>query len=90
MIISWSFRNYIEICWKASSHAFSNPPETKISDKETEFDQQSRKAGGGWWATMGPRAGAGSGDRCFVFTEDCEDTLLTWSLVTYNLQPPTH
>ena len=47
MIISRSFRNHIEICWKASSHAFSNPPETKILDKETEFDQQRRKAGGG-------------------------------------------
>ena len=47
MIISRSFRNYIEICWKASSHAFSNPKETKISDKETKFDQQSRKAGVG-------------------------------------------
>ena len=49
MIISRSFRNYIEICWKASSHAFSNPPETKISDKETEFDQLSRSAGKQGW-----------------------------------------
>ena len=53
MIISRSFRNYIEICWKASSHAFSNPPETKISDKETEFDQQRRKAGGGGGPSWG-------------------------------------
>ena len=42
------------------------------------------------WRHAWPKAGAGSGDRCFVFTEDCEDTLLTCSLVTYNLQPPTH
>ena len=81
MIISWSFRNYIEISWKASSHAFSNPPETKIADKESWFEMLrwgERRAGG--------RPRAGSDGRCFLLNQKfvSRDTLLTWSLVTTN------